>query len=359
MDSSLAEFIACDVASGQSIGGGGNLIVVPGDGNGEAYSTPGSSDEAVMMSFAGIVADKNSSDYSKASKGLTKSPSPIAKSAIPGNKLQKVELHHQELARWREFKNLAKFATKLEGFEAGRSFVDVFPSSSLIPAALTRLSNLAKGDGSDLGISAYLESKGSTLPFESDRVAARRLACLAKVYEGKASEGLAGLEGLMESAASPEDSIRALVDAMGVYYFYNRDGKLQPRNSQVRNESLQALGRRVRDLAKILENPSLAANDRTTPIPSAYHLYQNYPNPFNPVTEIAFDLPEAVQVELKVFNILGQEVATLLDAVRPAGAYRVQWDSKNVSGMTVASGVYVYQIKAGKFVDAKKMVLIR
>ena len=115
----------------------------------------------------------------------------------------------------------------------------------------------------------------------------------------------------------------------------------------------------MRDLAKILENPSLAANDRTSLIPTEYHLYQNYPNPFNPVTEIAFDLPAAVWVELKVFNILGQEVATLMDAVRPAGVYRVLWDSKNTSGMTVASGVYVYQIQAGKFIDAKKMVLIR
>ena len=359
VDSSLAEFIACGVAGGQSIGGGGNLIVLPSDGDGEAYSTPGSPDEAAMISFAGAATEKNGSDHSKATKGLTKSPSTIAKSAIPVNRLQKVVLHHQELASWREFKNLVKFATKQEGFEAGRSFVDAYPSSSLIPAALTRLSNLAKGDGSDLGISVYLESKSSTLPFESDRVVARRLACLAKAYEGKAAEGLAGLEALMESATSPQDSIRALVDAMGVFYFYNPSGKLQPRHPQVRNESLQSLGKRVRDLAKILENPSLAANDRTSLIPTEYHLYQNYPNPFNPVTEIAFDLPAAVWVELKVFNILGQEVATLMDAVRPAGVYRVLWDSKNTSGMTVASGVYVYQIQAGKFIDAKKMVLIR
>ena len=95
------------------------------------------------------------------------------------------------------------------------------------------------------------------------------------------------------------------------------------------------------------------------PIPKSYKLYQNYPNPFNPNTEIRFDLPEAVNVQIKIYNTLGQEVATLIDETRPAGSYRMIWDSKSASGVQVASGVYIYQIKAGDFVDSKKMVLIR
>lgn len=98
---------------------------------------------------------------------------------------------------------------------------------------------------------------------------------------------------------------------------------------------------------------------RPAPIPQTYRLYQNYPNPFNPNTEIKFDLPEAVKVQVKIFNTLGQEVATLVDGMRPAGSHSVIWDSKSASGVQVASGVYVYQIKAGNFVDSKKMVLIR
>jgi len=94
-------------------------------------------------------------------------------------------------------------------------------------------------------------------------------------------------------------------------------------------------------------------------VPTAFQLYQNHPNPFNPTTEIRFDLPEALRVELKVFNTLGQLVTTLADETRPAGAYRILWDGKNVSGVPMASGVYVYQLKAGNFTDAKKMVLIR
>jgi len=94
-------------------------------------------------------------------------------------------------------------------------------------------------------------------------------------------------------------------------------------------------------------------------LPTTFALYQNYPNPFNPSTEIRFDLPEAIRVELKVFNILGQEVVTLVDDVRSAGAYRILWDGKNAAGLSVASGVYVYQFKTPNFTDAKKMLLLR
>jgi hypothetical protein len=94
-------------------------------------------------------------------------------------------------------------------------------------------------------------------------------------------------------------------------------------------------------------------------VPAAFRLHQNYPNPFNPNTEIRFDLPQPVRVQIKIYSILGQEVVTLVDGVCPAGSHRVIWDSENGSGVQVASGVYVYQIKAGDFVDSKKMVLIR
>jgi hypothetical protein len=93
--------------------------------------------------------------------------------------------------------------------------------------------------------------------------------------------------------------------------------------------------------------------------PERFHLLPPFPNPFNPSTEIRFDLPEAATVQLKIFNMLGQEVATLTDGVRPAGAHRVIWDGRSASGIQVTSGVYICQIKAGSFVDSKKMLLVR
>jgi len=89
-------------------------------------------------------------------------------------------------------------------------------------------------------------------------------------------------------------------------------------------------------------------------IPGEFRLEQNYPNPFNPSTTIKFNLPQAEVVSLKVFNALGQEVATVVNGPRQAGSYTVTWDA----GL-VPSGVYFYRLSAGSFVRTKKFVLLR
>jgi photosystem II stability/assembly factor-like uncharacterized protein len=89
-------------------------------------------------------------------------------------------------------------------------------------------------------------------------------------------------------------------------------------------------------------------------LPVSFRLEQNFPNPFNPTTEIRFELPQTAHVELSIFNTLGRRVATLMDDVRPAGSYRISWN-----GTTFASGMYIYQLKSGNFVDTKKMILVR
>ncbi len=87
---------------------------------------------------------------------------------------------------------------------------------------------------------------------------------------------------------------------------------------------------------------------------SNFKLNQNYPNPFNPTTIISYQIPYESKVVLKVFNILGDEVATLVNENKAAGNYNVSFNASNLS-----SGVYFYQIKAGSFVDTKKLVLLK
>ena len=88
--------------------------------------------------------------------------------------------------------------------------------------------------------------------------------------------------------------------------------------------------------------------------PREFALSQNYPNPFNPATSIRYDLSEASFVELKVYNSLGEEVATLVSAMVPVGRHEVVWDPSNLP-----SGVYLYRIQAGSHVAARKMVLLK
>jgi len=91
-----------------------------------------------------------------------------------------------------------------------------------------------------------------------------------------------------------------------------------------------------------------------TQLPSHYALSQNYPNPFNPSTTIKFELPKASQVNLTVFDILGREVSVLVNERREAGVHEVKFD-----GSKLASGVYVYRLQAGGFVQSKRLVLLK
>ena len=103
------------------------------------------------------------------------------------------------------------------------------------------------------------------------------------------------------------------------------------------------------------QNPFVTSifND-TEIIPSEPFLHQNYPNPFNPKTTIDFNLPKSSEVTLKIFNVLGEEVSTLLSASLFTGSHSVEWDASNL-----ASGVYLYRLQAGNYVETRKMVLMR
>ncbi|MFN0158701.1 MAG: immunoglobulin domain-containing protein [Bacteroidota bacterium] len=99
-------------------------------------------------------------------------------------------------------------------------------------------------------------------------------------------------------------------------------------------------------------------------VPEEFFLNSNYPNPFNPTTTIQFGIPEAATVSVKVYNMLGQEVATLADGTMDGGYYNTVWDGRNMTGIHVGSGVFIYRMNAvgvsGKtFSNLKKMILLR
>ncbi len=88
--------------------------------------------------------------------------------------------------------------------------------------------------------------------------------------------------------------------------------------------------------------------------PEKFHLLQNYPNPFNPSTKIKFNIPESGLVTLKVYDVLGNEIASLINEEKPAGKYEVEFNASNLP-----SGIYFYQIKADLFLETKKMILLK
>ena len=93
-------------------------------------------------------------------------------------------------------------------------------------------------------------------------------------------------------------------------------------------------------------------NDGTQPL--EYSLKQNYPNPFNPTTTIEFSLPSSGFTTLKIFNLLGEEVASLVEGPVSAGRHTAQWNAS-----TIPSGIYLYKLTANNFVETSKLVLMK
>ena len=101
-------------------------------------------------------------------------------------------------------------------------------------------------------------------------------------------------------------------------------------------------------------NPTSVESRYIGVVPEAFELSRNYPNPFNPTTNIEFKVPATANVQLKIYNTLGEEVATLLDKKMNAGHYKMQFDASHL-----ASGVYFYKLTAGNFTATYKMMLMK
>ena len=90
-----------------------------------------------------------------------------------------------------------------------------------------------------------------------------------------------------------------------------------------------------------------------------YSIHQNYPNPFNPITKLHYSIPEKSLVSIAIYDILGNQVKTLINQTQDAGYKSVIWDATNDYGKPVSAGIYLYQIQADEYISTKKMVLLK
>jgi len=104
---------------------------------------------------------------------------------------------------------------------------------------------------------------------------------------------------------------------------------------------------------------SILGNGHEILIPKEFALRQNYPNPFNPVTTIHYELPQRSDSQITIFDLLGRKVITLVSETQDAGYKSIQWDATNANGQSVSGGMYFYQIKAGDYVQTRKMILLK
>ena len=138
----------------------------------------------------------------------------------------------------------------------------------------------------------------------------------------------------------------------GFSFMYIRDASVTPGIAMVRNRVMEAM----------ISWMGNETEENITPVdetPSAYKLTQNFPNPFNPSTTIMFDMRAKGHVSLKIYNVAGQLVRTLVNGVKDAGHHKLTWDGRNNSGVSVASGVYFYKMETTNFSQTKKMIMLR
>lgn len=143
-----------------------------------------------------------------------------------------------------------------------------------------------------------------------------------------------------QMSSHPQESIGKSILAM----------KILSQANQTRYYTLLA------DPALVLKNPLLADAGPVPEIPKAFVLHQNFPNPFNPTTQITFELPKSGEVSLMLFDVLGQEVGTLLSGTMDAGTHAY---TLNADALRLGSGIYFYRLITGDFVQTKKMLLLK
>lgn len=185
---------------------------------------------------------------------------------------------------------------------------------------------------------------------------------------------LSGLELILRSAYGQSINLRSMIDDVELHWSQNgeeiraawidltgantiRAGNYGILEIDGKAEIVSVLGADENSNGVTFEIVNHATKEEI--LPREYSLTQNHPNPFNPSTTIEFGLPKASDVQLEIYNIAGQKVATLVNSRLEAGNHSVTWDSRSTSGEPLASGIYLYRLKADTFVETKKMMLLK
>jgi hypothetical protein len=163
-------------------------------------------------------------------------------------------------------------------------------------------------------------------------------------------------DGYVENA--PKDMVTALPDQITrIKATFDKPGRYVWHCHILSHEDHEMM--RVLHVGEGSLGKSVGSKVAKTAVPTTFALGKNYPNPFNPSTTINFQLPSDEFVEMKIYNQIGQEVRSLVNSNYQAGSHNVVWDGKNNRGRLVASGMYIYRIKAGKYTKSLKMKLVR
>ena len=198
---------------------------------------------------------------------------------------------------------------------------------------------------------------------EQDKLLAARTALNLIGSRGVTAGARQQLMALLLNVASGKISLDDVISEDGklVSHAVTHLDRLIDDDEQINDEQAMHIAQRINFGQKIgasvipHDTPDISYSDQ----PSRFFLGQSYPNPFNPSTSIKFEVAKATEVRLKIFDVAGRLVRTLVDEVRRPGSYTVVWDGSNDRDQRVASGLYFYRFEADQFVRTRKMMLLK
>jgi len=215
--------------------------------------------------------------------------------------------------------------------------------------------------------SSYLNQVAETYKGKEISGLASSISVGQLVRDGAYDEAISTSQKILDGYADKNLGKYALYDLGTIYWYYLEDHEAGEKyyrqliarwpEDDLAASAMATLGE-WKPRAQSPSPDSSQALTKLPAIPREYALSQNFPNPFNPSTEIQYQLPEANRTTLKIYNVLGQRVVTLIDDQKPAGYYTVRWDGRNALGEKVGAGIYLCRMQAGEFVKTMKMTLL-
>lgn len=228
---------------------------------------------------------------------------------------------------------------------------------SIIKAALSKLSHLYKGMGDYNGFKAYITESLAADTFKSVESYLKRYLIWDYVDGKQAETGLKIADEVLSSSDAEEDLMAEMLYEKGLIYKYY-ENNIEKANGMFASLMYKYPSSPLIAFAKIemSTSPGYASNNvavgRSQPLEPIE--LSNYPNPFNPTTTISYELPSNSFVTLKVYDVLGREVKTLVNGYQEAGSHSVQFNGENLP-----SGVYLYRLTAPGVVQVKKMLMMK
>jgi hypothetical protein len=140
---------------------------------------------------------------------------------------------------------------------------------------------------------------------------------------------------------------------------YLAEGKTYFWKVLAKNLAGDSLWSKQQDWGFFIKQGATSVKNDNNEMPQNFELFQNYPNPFNSTTQIRFQLPSFQKVSLKILNLMGREVRTLVNEQRPSGSYQILWDGKDNQGNETGTGVYLCVFQAGGYVESRKVLILR